>query len=139
MASVNKATILGRMGKNPETTTTQGGMIITKFSIATSENFKKGDEWQEKTEWHNIITFGKTAEHCEKYLKKGMEVYLEGKIQTSNWTNNAGVKQYKTEINAREIKIISKKENNDNYKPATQNTQQQPKKVEDAAEDSLPF
>ena len=104
--SVNKAIILGRLGQNPELKYTPSGNAVCSFSVATSDAWKdKCGQKQEKTEWHKIQVWGKLAEICNQYLKKGSEVYLEGKIQTSSWEKD-GAKQYMTQINASVVNFV---------------------------------
>lgn len=101
MANINKVILLGRLGKDPET---NNG--ITKFSIATSEKWNdKSGQKQERTEWHNITTFGKLAEICQKYLAKGRIVYVEGKLSTSKYEKN-GQTMYSTGIIAETVQFI---------------------------------
>ncbi len=120
---INKVTLLGRLGKDPETRYTGSGMAVANFSLATSEKRKDDNgEFVEKTEWHNIVVWGKQAENCQQYLTKGRQVYIEGKIQTRNWENDAGVKQYKTEIVAFQIKYLG---NNNDQQTNQQHNQQQ--------------
>jgi|TARA_R110001632_G_scaffold51487_1_gene128282 single-strand DNA-binding protein len=97
---VNKVILIGNLGRDPEVRHTQDGKSITNFSIATSESWmdKQGNK-QEKTEWHKVSVFGKLAEIAGQYLKKGSQVYIEGKLQTRKWQNKDGVDQYSTEIN----------------------------------------
>lgn len=104
--SVNKAIILGRLGQNPELKYTPSGNAVCSFSVATSDAWKdKSGQKQEKTEWHKVQVWGKLAEICNQYLKKGSEVYLEGKIQTSSWEKD-GIKQYMTQINASVVNFV---------------------------------
>ena len=101
MSGVNKAIILGRLGKDPESRTTQDGRIIVNLSIATSEKWrdKNSGEWKEKTEWHRVVVFNEgLAKIAQQYLKKGSQVYVEGQIQTRKWTDQQGVERYSTEI-----------------------------------------
>ena len=115
MSGVNKAIILGRLGKDPEVKTLSNGSKIASFSVATSEKYKdKSGEDQEKTEWHNIVLFRSLADLAEKYLSKGKEVYIEGKIQTRSWDDNDGNKRYATEIVGSNINFIGSSKNNDN-------------------------
>lgn len=101
MSSVNKVILLGNLGKAPELKNLPSGQAVCNFSIATSETYKdKNEQKQERTEWHNIVVWGKTGENCAKYLDKGSKVYIEGKIQTRSWDDKEGKKQYRTEINA---------------------------------------
>lgn len=112
MSSVNKVILIGRIGKDPETKFTTSGMQITNFSVATSEKFKKNENWEEKTEWHNIVTFDKTAKVVADYCKKGNQVYVEGKLQTSSWETESGEKKYKTEIIGNVVKNLTPKPKN---------------------------
>ena len=124
MSSVNKVILVGNLGKDPETSFSPSGLQVTKFSIATSENFKKGENWEEKTEWHNIVMFNRPAQYAADNLKKGMQVYIEGKLQTSSWDDPNGNKRYKTEIIAMNSKILSKRNAQDgNYSQNGQNNQ----------------
>jgi single-strand DNA-binding protein len=104
---VNKAILIGNLGRNPEIRYTQSGMAVANFSIATTERTKKDDEWVDQTEWHNIVTFGKMAENCEKYLSKGSSCYIEGRIQTRKWDDKEGVTRYTTEIVAANVQFLS--------------------------------
>ena len=110
MKGVNKAIIIGRLGRDPETRYTQGGSAVTNFSVATSEKWvdKNTGELREQTEWHNVVCFGKLAEIAGEYLLKGAPVYIEGRLQTQSWEQD-GVKRYKTEINARELQMLGSK------------------------------
>lgn len=107
---INKVTLIGRMGKDPDVRYTPDGAMVTNFSIATDEHWKdKNGEQVQKTEWHKIVTFGKLAEICGNYLKKGSLVFVEGKIQTRSWEDKEGVKKYTTEIVANETKMLDSK------------------------------
>ena len=107
---INKATIIGRLGQDPEVRYTQGGNAVANFSVATSETWKdqQGNK-QEQTEWHNIVAFKRLGEICGEYLKKGSQVYIEGRIQTRSWDDKDGNKRYTTEIVAREMKMLGGK------------------------------
>ncbi|MDO9064867.1 MAG: single-stranded DNA-binding protein [Sulfuricella sp.] len=107
MASVNKAIIIGNLGKDPEMRYMPSGDAICNFSLATTDSWKdKNGEKQEKTEWHRISMFGKLAEIAGEYLKKGSQVYVEGRIQTRKWTNKEGQDQYTTEIVADKMQML---------------------------------
>lgn len=107
MASVNKAIIIGNLGKDPEMRYMPSGDAICNFSLATTDSWKdKNGEKQEKTEWHRIAMFGKLAEIAGEYLKKGSQVYVEGRIQTRKWTNKDGQDQYTTEIVADKMQML---------------------------------
>jgi single-strand DNA-binding protein len=107
---VNKAILVGRLGKDPEVRYTPDGTMVTNFNLATDENYKdKNGEKVQKTEWHRIVTFGKLAEICGNYLVKGKLVFIEGKIQTRAWDDKEGVKRYSTEIVANDMKMLDSK------------------------------
>jgi single-strand DNA-binding protein len=112
MASVNKVILLGNLGRDPETRYTTGGDAVTNLNIATSEQWKdKSGEKQERTEWHNIVAWGKLGEICGQYLKKGKLVYLEGSIRTDSWDDKeTGQKRYRTEIIANTMKMLDRRD-----------------------------
>lgn len=100
-SSVNKVTLIGNLGRDPETREAQSGRSIVTFSVATSESWrdKQSGERRERTEWHRVVVFNEhLAKISEKYLRKGSKVYLEGSLQTRKWTDQAGVERYTTEI-----------------------------------------
>lgn len=101
MASLNKVIIIGRLGKDPIINTLQGGGKLVNFTVATSESWKdKAGQRQERTEWHNVAVLSPAlADFAERYLQKGNQVYIEGKLQTREWTDKSGNKRYTTEIN----------------------------------------
>jgi len=104
---VNKVILIGNLGADPEVRYTTNGTAVANFSLATNDRVPAGDgEWEERTEWHRIVTFGKTAENCGNYLAKGRTIYLEGRIQTRQWEDAQGVKRYTTEIVARNIQFL---------------------------------
>jgi len=106
---INKAILIGSLGKDPESKYSTDGLMIVNFSIATSERYKdKSGEKVDKTEWHNITAFGKLAEICANYLHKGSKVYVEGKIKTDQWEKD-GVKHYKTGIIINDMKMLDGK------------------------------
>jgi single-strand DNA-binding protein len=117
MASLNKVILIGNLGKDPETRTIQGGNTCTTFSLATMERWGGGDDKKEKTEWHNIVAWGKVGELAAKYLSKGRSVYIEGKITSRSWDDKDGNKRYKTEIVALSIQFLSpaKKDGGDRH------------------------
>jgi single-strand DNA-binding protein len=109
--SVNKAIILGFVGKEPETRIFANGDAVTNFSIATSERYKdKSGEMKEITTWHNIAAFGKLSEICSQIVHKGSLVYVEGKIVTRKWTDKAGIERYITEIKGDVVQVLNKVE-----------------------------
>ena len=113
MSTLNKAMILGRLGRDPEVRYTPGNVPVANISIATNSRSKdKSGEWQDVTEWHKIVLFNKNAEIAEKYLKKGGAVYIEGRIQTRSWEDQqSGQKRYSTEIIADQLKMMGGRDN----------------------------
>jgi single-strand DNA-binding protein len=109
--SVNKAILVGRLGKDPETRYTPSGQGVCNFSLATDESFKdRNGERQKRTEWHRIVMWGKLAEIAQQYLKKGSLVYIEGRIQSRQWDDkNTGQKRYSTDIVANTMKMLGSK------------------------------
>src|SRR5690349_18783720 len=107
--SVNKVILIGNLGKDPEIKYTPSGVPVAKFSLATNERYKdKGGEWQERTEWHNIIAWQRLAEIVGEYVKKGSKLYIEGRLQTSSWDDKqTGEKKYRTEIVANDLVLLS--------------------------------
>jgi single-strand DNA-binding protein len=105
---VNKVILLGNVGKDPEIRTTQGGMTVASFSLATAERAKdQQGNWTDKTEWHNLVAFQRTAEIVRDYVKKGTQVYIEGKIQTRSWDDKeSGQKKYRTEILVNDLQLL---------------------------------
>jgi single-strand DNA-binding protein len=105
---VNKVTLLGFIGKNPEIRSTSGGTLVANFSVATTERYKDRDGKQaERTEWHNIVAFARTAEIVRDYAKKGTLLYLEGKLETKSWDDKeTGHKNYRTQIVISRINLL---------------------------------
>ena len=109
--SVNKAQIIGFVGKEPETRLFASGDAVTNFSIATSERYKdKSGEMKEITTWHNIAAFGKLSEICSQIVHKGSQVYVEGKITTRKWTDKSGVDHYMNEVKCDVVQMLNKVE-----------------------------
>lgn len=107
MVGVNKVIIIGNLGRDPELRYTQSGQSVCNFSIAVSEKWKgKDGQQQEKTEWFNIVAWGKIGELCSQYLAKGRTCYIEGRLQTREWENKDGQKQRTTEINASTVQFL---------------------------------
>lgn len=108
MSGVNKVILVGNLGKDPEVRHTGTGQAVANFSIATSESWTdKSGAKQERTEWHRIVAWGKTAELCGQYLSKGRQVYIEGKLQTREWTDKENRKQYSTEVVAQQVTFLA--------------------------------
>ena len=108
---VNKVLLLGNVGKDPEIRTTAGGMTVASFSLATADRAKDAQgNWADKTEWHNLVCFQRTAEIVRDYVKKGTQLFVEGKIQTRSWDDKtSGEKKYKTEILVNELTLLGSK------------------------------
>ena len=108
--SVNKVILLGRLGQDPELRYTKSEMPICTLSIATNDRRKGPDgQWKDETEWHRVVTFGKTAENCNQYLQKGRQAFIEGKIRTNKWQDKEGKDRYTTEILASTVQFIGGK------------------------------
>jgi single-strand DNA-binding protein len=106
-AGVNKVILIGNLGRDPELRYTQSGQAVANFSLATSEQFSKKDGTRdERTEWHRIVAWGRTAELCAQYLSKGRTVYVEGRLQTREWENKEGQKQRTTEVVAQSVQFL---------------------------------
>jgi single-strand DNA-binding protein len=142
--SVNKVILVGNVGADPEVKYTPSGIPVGKFSLATNDRFKnKSGEWQDRTEWHNIVAWQRLAEIVGEYVSKGSKVYIEGKLQTSSWEDRrSGEKKFRTEIVARDLVLLGSRENgNSKQEPATTDEQREP---EDAAsgeitDEDIPF
>ena len=105
---INKVTLIGQLGQDPETRYTQSGAAITNISVATSESWKdkQTGQTQERTEWHRVVFFGRLAEIAGEYLRKGSKVYVEGSLQTRKWQDNNGQDRWTTEIKAGEMQML---------------------------------
>jgi len=111
MASLNKVLLIANLGKDPELRYTASGTAVASFSLATSEKIKnKGGEWEERTEWHNVILWGRLAEIAGEYLSKGKTVYIEGRLQTRKWQDKDGKDRYTTEIVGEKMQMLSRKD-----------------------------
>jgi single-strand DNA-binding protein len=110
--SINKVILVGNVGKDPEIKYTPNGVPVAKFSLATNERFKdKSGEWQDRTEWHNVLAWQRLAEIVGEFVQKGSKLYIEGKLQSSSWEDrNSGEKRYRTEIVARDVVLLGSPE-----------------------------
>jgi single-strand DNA-binding protein len=127
--SINKVILVGNVGADPEVKYTPSGIPVGKFSLATNDRFKnKSGEWQDRTEWHNIVAWQRLAEIVGEYVSKGSKVYIEGKLQTSSWEDRrSGEKKFRTEIVARDLVLLGSRENgNSKQEPATTDEQREP-------------
>ena len=149
MASVNRVTIIGNLGKDPETRYAPSGDAVTNITVATTETWKDKatGEKREATEWHRVVFFGKLAEIAGQYLKKGSQVYLEGKLKTRKWQDKDGADRYTTEINADELKMLGGKGDGQQSEPQRQQQAPQRQQAQKPAsgggfnefDDDIPF
>lgn len=134
MSSLNRVTLIGRMGKDPEQRATQTGTAVTNFTLATSEKYNG----EEKTEWHNLVAFKKQAELIAQYCRKGSQIYLEGKLQTRKWQDKEGQTRYSTEIVVYNFVFLDSK--GDRQDPSEQQYQASQVQPDSSIDDSdLPF
>lgn len=106
---VNKVILLGHLGADPEIRYSAGGMAIAQLRVATTERVPAGEgNWEDRTEWHRVVVFGKRAESCGNYLNKGSQVYIEGRLQTRQWEDKEGAKRYTTEIVANDVLFVGR-------------------------------
>lgn len=106
--TVNKVILVGNLGADPEMRTTQGGMTIANLRLATTERRKAADgNWTDHTEWHRVTVFGKTAENVQRFCKKGKQIYVEGKLRTSEYTDKDGNRRWSTEVLADDLRFLS--------------------------------
>ncbi len=139
MASVNKAIIVGNLGRDPDMRYLPSGEAVANLAIATTDRYKdKQGEMVESTEWHRVSFFGRTAEVCGTYLKKGSQVYIEGSIRTRKYTDKEGVEKYATEIRGDRMQMLGSK--SEGAQPARQPAQQSaPASGFDDMDDDIPF
>ncbi len=147
--SLNKVILIGRLGQNPELRyLPQTDRAVARFTLATNERYFKlnTNESETRTEWHRIVVWGKLAEFCEKYLTQGKQIYLEGKLRTRSWQDKEGNKRYTTEIEARNIIFLGKREEIPEEEPYSESPQpdipaegSSESKEESEEEDEVPF
>jgi single-strand DNA-binding protein len=116
---VNRVTLIGNLGADPEVKFTQNGNAVSNLRLACNERKKEGDNWVDHTEWVDIVVFGKTAENCAQYLAKGRQVYVEGRLQTRKWQDKAGNPRYKTEVVANTVNFLSGEKRADSSNAST--------------------
>ncbi len=144
--SINKAILIGRLGKDPEMKYTPSGTAVSSFSMATNYSVKDEDgNFVDKTDWHNIVVFGRRAEFAGEYLNKGRLVYVEGRIQTRSWEDQNGNKKYITEIICNDLQLLGSK-GESTTKPGDEQISEEPKTTKDETapadvedSDDLPF
>jgi single-strand DNA-binding protein len=109
VAGINKVILVGNLGSDPEVRTTPGGQRVANFRMATSRSWNGQDgQRQEKTEWHSIVAWGKLADICERYLQKGKQVYVEGRLETRSWQDKEGQTRYKTEVICETMQMLGR-------------------------------
>lgn len=141
--SYNKVILIGNVGKDPEVKHLATGIAVASLTLATTERYRNKDgEFQDQTEWHNIVAWRNLAELSEKYIRKGSQIFVEGKIRTRSWTDQSGAKRYTTEIVADNIRLLDRKAGTQ-AAPADAATQTQPPVYTvvagEGVEDDLPF
>jgi len=138
--SVNKAILVGNVGQDPEVKYTASGVPVAKLSVATNERFKdKNGQWQDRTEWHNVVAWQRLAEIVGEYVK-GSRLYVEGKLQTSTWGDRQnGGKRYRTEIVARDIVLLGSREDGQERVAETPSEESTARPTPAEAEDEIPF
>ena len=137
--SINKVILIGNLGKDPEVRYSGSGVAIANFTLATSRKYKNKDgEQQEETEWHRICAFGRTAEVCGEYLKKGRRVYIEGRLKTREWQDKDNNRRWTTEIGCEQMQMLGSRERDgfDQAKQAVDNYHSLPV---DVPESDVPF
>jgi single-strand DNA-binding protein len=138
MASVNKVILVGNLGRDPEIRYTQGGTPVANFTMATTERWSDpSGEKREKTEWHRIVVWGKQAEIASEYLRKGRQVYIEGSLQTREWTDREGNKRTTTEIRAQRLQLLGRPDDRQ-AQPASQPDEEVAEPAS-YGEDDIPF
>jgi single-strand DNA-binding protein len=137
---VNKVILIGNLGGDPELRSTPSGTSVATFTLATNENWTDKDgSKQERTEWHRIVTWGKLAEICGQYLRKGRQVYIEGRLQTRSWEDKQGNQRKTTEIVAREMQMLGGRGEDENNRGATAETPEFAAETVKIEDDDLPF
>ncbi len=149
---INKVTLIGNLGQDPEIRRLENGAVVARFSVATNESYKdRNGEWQTRTEWHTVVAWRNLAEIVERNFKKGKQVYVEGKLTHRKWQDKEGNDRYTTEIVANTLRILGRREEGEggeggsnytpNTQPATNTNPATPQAAEpmQAADDDLPF
>lgn len=124
--SLNKVMLLGNLGADPDLTHTKSGTPVCRINIATSRNIKKGDQWEELTDWHRVVIFGNDAENASKYLFKGSKVFVEGRLQTRSYEDRDGNRRYTTEVVENKIVFLDSRKSASSNNESGDRTYQQP-------------
>jgi single-strand DNA-binding protein len=137
---INKVTLIGRLGKDPEVRTLEGGAMVARFSVATSESYKdKSDQWVEQIEWHQIVAWRDLAKRAGDQLRKGMLIYIEGKLTYRTWKDTDGKDRMTTEIVANSYRLLAKPDNHHAQAETTQNATNDHSLVSQQESDNTPF
>ena len=144
---INKVILIGNLGNDPDTRYTSGGAAVANISLATSESWKdrESGEQQERTEWHRVVFFGRLAEIVSEYLRKGSQIYVEGRLQTRKWQDKDGNDRYTTEIVANEMQMLGGRGNTADMGQSPPQRSAEPKSAtpgkadEDFVDDDIPF
>ena len=139
--SVNRVILVGNVGQDPEVKYTPSGVPVAKFSLATNEKFKdKNEQWQDRTEWHGIVAWQRLAEIVGEYVRKGTKLYVEGKLQTSSWEDRQnGEKKYRTEVVARDLVLLSSRENGHNTAAKASGRDSEADPAPEIVDEDIPF
>jgi single-strand DNA-binding protein len=139
--SVNKVILVGNVGQDPEVKYTPRGVPVAKLSLATNERFKdNNDQWQDRTEWHNVVAWQRLAEIVGEYVRKGTKLYIEGKLQTTSWEDpQSGEKKYRTEIVARNLILLGSRENGQNGTTQTASHESDAEPASPIVDEDIPF
>lgn len=144
--TLNKAMIIGNVGKDPEVKHLDKGLAVVTIPVATTERFKdKNGELREQTEWHNVVFWRSLAEFVERHVRKGSQIFVEGRLRTRSWEDQSGQKKYATEIVADVIRLLGKRSDNDSHGSNNSYSQQESKPIAgvsdsiDGIDDDLPF
>lgn len=141
MASVNKVILVGNLGRDPEVRYTTGGTPVANFTMATTDRWSDATsgERKEKTEWHRIVVWGKQAEIAGEYLRKGRQVYVEGSLQTREWTDRDGNKRYTTEVKAQRFQMLGRAQDEPSPVPEPKGSAAVAESDSGFDEDDVPF
>jgi len=138
-ASVNKVILVGRLGADPETRRTPNGQAVATLRVATNEWAGVGEQREERTEWHRVVVWGKLAERCSEFLKKGRQIYVEGRLRTRSWSDKDGNKRYTTEVIAGTIQFLGSASGEREGSGEAEGGEKMEHAPEMPAEDDFPF
>ena len=139
--TVNKVTLVGRLGADPEMRTANSGTVIANLRMATDGRVKRGNDWETVTEWHRVTVFGRAAENVERFCAKGKQLYIEGRLQTRKWQDKDGNDRWTTEIIANDVKFLGDGGSGDQSSQSQKSTKTSatPKRSTTQQDDDIPF